>query len=120
MLKSSLCDYSDPYILISGTITINNTRKAAVRNNRKNIIIKNCRRFTDWISEINNTQIDYAKDIDIVMLMYNLIEYSDNYSKTSGRLWQYCRDKPLLDLMVLLLIFLLIIITAISLNLKQK
>ena len=46
------------------------------------------------VSEINNTQIDNAKDIDIVMAMYNLIEYSDNCSKTSGNLWQYCKDIP--------------------------
>ena len=50
--------------------------------------------FTNYISEINNTQVDNAKDIDIVMPMYNLIEYSDNYSKTSGSLWQYCKDIP--------------------------
>ena len=50
--------------------------------------------FTNCISEINNTQVDNAKDIDIVMPMYNLIEYSDNYSKTSGGLWKYCKDIP--------------------------
>ena len=48
----------------------------------------------DCISKINNTQIDNAEYIDIVMPMYNLIEYSDNYSKTSGSLWQYCKDIP--------------------------
>ena len=46
------------------------------------------------ISEINNTQIDNTKDLDVVMPMYNLIEYRDNYSKTSGGLWQYYRDNP--------------------------
>ena len=46
------------------------------------------------MSEINNAKIDNAKDIDILMLMHNLIEYSDNYSKTSGSLWQYCKDIP--------------------------
>ena len=50
--------------------------------------------FTNCISEINNTQIDNAKDIDIVMPMYNLIEYSDNYAKTTGSVWQYCKDIP--------------------------
>ena len=50
--------------------------------------------FTDCRSEINNTQIDNAKDLDVVMPMYNLIEYSENYSKTSGGLWQYHRDDP--------------------------
>ena len=53
--------------------------------------------LTNCISEINNTQIDNAKDIDIVMPMYNLIEYHDNYSKTSGSLWQYCKDIPAVD-----------------------
>ena len=81
MLKSSLCDYSDAYILVSRTITVPNTGIAANPSNRKNIIIKNCIRFTDHISEINNTHIDNAKDIDIVIPMYNLIEYSDNYQK---------------------------------------
>ena len=58
----------------------------------KKIIFKNCALFTNCISKINITQIDNAKDIDIVMPMYNLIEYSNSYSKTSGRLWQYCKD----------------------------
>ena len=53
-----------------------------------------CAPFTSCISKINNTQIDNAEYIDIVMPMYNLIEYSDNYSKTSGSLWQYCKDIP--------------------------
>ena len=89
-LKSSLCDYSDAYIFVKGTITANNT--AAVdpdaNNANKKVIFKNCFPFTNCISEINNTRVDNAKDIDIVMLMYHLIEYSDNYSKTSGSLWQ--------------------------------
>ena len=63
MLRSSLCDYSDAYILVSATITVPNTAAAADPNNRKNIIIKNCAPFTNCISEINNTQIDNAKDI---------------------------------------------------------
>ena len=65
MLKSSLGDYSNAYILVSGTITVENTGTAANPNNTKNIIIKNCASFTDCISEINNTQIDSANDIDI-------------------------------------------------------
>ena len=56
------------------------------------MIFKNCAPFTNCISEFNNTQIGNAKDIDIVMSMYNLIEYSDNYAKTTGSLWQYFRD----------------------------
>ena len=80
MLKSSLCDYSDAYILVKGTISVVNTADAEV-------IFKNCALFTDWISQISNTQIDNARDIDVVRAIYNLIEKSDNYSKTSGSLW---------------------------------
>ena len=88
MLKSSLCDYSDAYILVKGTISVNNTAAvdADVNNTGKKVIFKNCAPFTNCISEINNTQVDNAKDIDIVMPMYNLIEYSDKYTKTSGSL----------------------------------
>ena len=77
MLKSSLCDYSDAYILVKGTITIAGAeadvaaRQADERD--KGVVFKNCAPFTNCISEINNTQVDNAKDIDIVMPMYNLI-----------------------------------------------
>ena len=90
MLKSSLCDYSDVYILVKGNITVNNTTAADVdaNNTNKKVIFKNCAPFTDCIIEINNRQVDNPKNIDIVMPMYNLIEYSDSYSKTSGSLWK--------------------------------
>ena len=96
MLKSSLCDYSDAYILVKGTISVNNTaaQGADVNNINKKVVFKNCAPFTNCISEINNMQIDNAKDIDIVMPMHNLIEYRDNYAKTTGSLWQYCKDIP--------------------------
>ena len=96
MLKSSLFDYSDAYILVKGTISVNNTaaQGAAANNTNKKVIFKNCAPFTNCISEINNTQIDSAKDIEFVMPMYNLIQYSDNYAKTTGSLWQYCKDIP--------------------------
>ena len=95
MLKSSLCDYSDAYILVKGTISVDDTAADdAINNNNRKVIFKNCAPFTNCISEINNTQIDNAKDIDIVMPMYNLMEYSDNYAKTTGSLWQYCKDIP--------------------------
>ena len=99
MLKSSSCNYSDAYILVKGTITVNNTAPADadVNNTNKKVIFKNCALFTNCISEINNTQVDNAKDIDIIANMYNLIEYSDNYSKTSGSLWQYCKDIQAVD-----------------------
>ena len=98
MLKSSLCDYSDACILVKGTMTTvgaGNEATARQADERdKGVIFKNCAPFIHCISEINNTQVDNAKDIDIVMPMYNLIEYSDNYAKTSGSLWQYYRDEP--------------------------
>ena len=99
MLKSSLCDSDDACILVKGTITVNNTAAAdaGVNNTNKIVIFKNCAPCTNYRSEINNTQVDNAKDLDIVMPMYNLIEYSDNYSKTYGRLWQYCKDIPAVD-----------------------
>ena len=99
MLKSSLCDYSDAYILVKGTITVNNTAAAdADANNiNKKVIFKNCAPFTNCISEIDNIQIDNAKDLDIVMPIYCLTKYSDAYAKTSGSLWQYCKDIPAVD-----------------------
>ena len=95
MLGSSLCYYSNAYILVKGNIKVNNTAAgAAVNNTNKKVIFKICAPFTNCISKINNTQIDNAEYIDIVMSMYNLIEYSDNYSKTSGSLWRYRKDMP--------------------------
>ena len=67
---------------MSGTITV--PKIVAFLNNRKNLIVENCPPCTNCISEINNTQMDHAKDIDVVIPMYNLIKYSNNYSKTSG------------------------------------
>ena len=63
----------------------------------KKVISKNCAPFTACISEINNKEIDHAKDIDVVMPIYNLIEYCDNYSKISGNLSQYYRDEPFIN-----------------------
>ena len=97
-LKSSLCDYSDAYSLVKGKITITETGDDAAARQAdervKGVAFKNCAPFTDYINKINNTQIVNAKNIDIAMPMYNLIEYSDNYSKTSGSSWQYYRDEP--------------------------
>ena len=99
MLKSSLCDYSDAYILVKGTHTVNNTAAADAdaNNTNKKVILKNCAPFTNCISEINNIQVNNAKTLDIVMPMYDLIKYSDNYSKTPGSLWQYCKEVPVID-----------------------
>ena len=93
MLRSNLCDYADSYILVKGTITITgagaNAGEIKADERDKGVTFKNCTPFTKCISRINNTDIDNAQDIDIVMPMYNLIEYSDNYAKTSGSLYQY-------------------------------
>ena len=98
MLKSSLCGYSDAYILNKGRIRITGVRDDAAERQaderNKDLIFKNCAPFINCKSEINNTEIDNAKDIDIVMSMYNLIKCSDNYSKTSESLWQYYKDEP--------------------------
>ena len=98
MLRSNLYDYADVYIRVKGTITIagagndDATKQADERD--KGVASKNCVPFTKCISRINNTDIANAQDIDIVMPMYNLIEYSDNYSKRSGSLWQYYKHDP--------------------------
>ena len=99
ILRSSLCGYSDAYILVKGNMTVNNTAAdgAAANNTNKKVIFKNCASFTSCISKINNADIDDAEYVDIVMPMYNLIEYSDNYSKTSGALWQYCKEISAID-----------------------
>ena len=80
MLKSSLCDYNDAYIVVKGNITVNNTAAggAAASNTNKKVIFKNFAPFTNCISEISNTKIDNALDIDTVMPTYNLMDYSDN------------------------------------------
>ena len=98
-IRSNLYDYSDAYILATRNITVPNTAAAgaAVNNTNKNVIFKNCALFTDCITKINNTQVDDAQKIDIVIPMYNLIEYSDAYLKTSGSSWQYYRNEPALN-----------------------
>ena len=97
MLNSILCD-CDAYILVSGTTSIDGTGKhdnpKRLDEKNKEVIFKHGAAFTKCISEIKNTQIDNEKDLDVVMPMYNLIEYSTNYSETSASLWQYYRDEP--------------------------
>ena len=99
MLRSSLCDYVHLYILVKGTITFRDTAAQDQAKNvaNKKVIFKNCVPVTNCISTRNYTQEDDAHDIDVVMAMYHLIEYSDNYSKTSGISWQFCRDELALD-----------------------
>ena len=84
------------YIYLRGTVTItgagDNDALRRIDERNKGVIFKNCLPFTDYISEINNIQIDNVKYIDIVMPMYNLTEYSDNYWETVESLWQYYRN----------------------------
>ena len=91
MLRSDLCDYSDAYIVVKGTITLDGAANANKRN--KGTAFKNNAPFISCISKINNTLIDNAKDLDVVMPMYNLLEYSKNYRKTTGSIWDYYRDE---------------------------
>ena len=86
-LESSLCNYSDAYILVTGNTTVTGG------NNNTKVAFKNCAPFEDCRTEINDTFVDYADFINITMPMYNLIEYSDNYSDTSGSLWDFKRDE---------------------------
>ena len=86
-LESSLSDYSDAYILVTGNINVTDG------DNNTKVAFKNCAPFKDCRTEINDTFVDYADFINITMPMYNLIEYSDNYSDTSGSLWQFKRDE---------------------------
>ena len=86
-IESSLCDYSDAYILVTGNINVtggNNNTKAA---------FKNCAPFKKCYTETDGTVVDEAGFINITMPMYNLVEYSDNYSDTSGSLWNFKRDE---------------------------
>ena len=86
-IKSSLCDYSDAYILVTGNIT------ATPNNAATQVVFKNRAPFEKRRTEINETFIDEATHINITVPMYNLIEYSDNYSDTSGSLWHFKRDQ---------------------------
>ena len=95
MLRSDLCDYVDAYILVNGTITV--TANAGANNvrdkkNRK-LILKNNAPFVSCITRINGELIEDAHDLDVVMPMYNLLEYSKNYRKTIGSLYNYYRDE---------------------------
>ena len=88
VLKPNLCDYAEAYILVDGTI------RAAAANANTRLALKNCAPFTKCNLEINDEHVDTAENLDIVMPMYNLIEYSDNYQDSSATLCQYKRDEP--------------------------
>ena len=91
MLRADLCNFSDAYIVLKGNITVTASDDAK-RN--KNVAFKNNAPLINCISKINGILIDNAEDLDVVMPMYNLLEYSRNYRTTTGSLWNYCRDKP--------------------------
>ena len=91
VLKPNLCDYADVYILIDGTIRAEGVEVVADTR----LALKNCPPFTKCNLEINDEHVDTAENLDIVMPMYNLIEYSDNYQDSSATLYQYKRDEPL-------------------------
>ena len=95
MLRSDLCDFSDAYVVVKRSITLAKTdRRRFIDIRNRFLAFKNNAPFTNCISKINNVLIDNAEDLDVVMPMYNLLEYSKNYRKTTGSLWNYCRDEP--------------------------
>ena len=95
VLRSDLCDYSDAYVLVSGTITVPANAGANNIRDKKNrpLILKNNAPFISCITRINGELIEDTDDLDIVMRMYNLLEYSKNYRKTIGPLYNYYRDE---------------------------
>ena len=88
VLKPNLCDYAEAYILVDGTI------RAAAADTNTRLALKNWAPFTKLDLEINDEHVDTAENLDIVMAMYNLIEYPDNYQDSSATLNQYKRDQP--------------------------
>ena len=100
MLRSDLCDFSDAYIVVKGVVAVSNPDDAKNNNNNNNnnnnkaVAFKNNAPFINSISKINGVQTDKAEDLDVVMPTYNLLEYSKNYRKTTGSLWNYYRDEP--------------------------
>ena len=87
VIKPNLCDYSDAYILVTGDITVLNG------NQNTPITFKNCSLFTRCVTHLNDERIESSGNLDIIINMYNLLEYSDNFAESSGSLWQYKRDE---------------------------
>ena len=93
MLRSDLCDFSDAYIAGKGDITLEGDNDANKHN--ENLVFINNAPFINCILKINGVKIDNGEDLDVVMPMYNLLQYSKNYKKkTTGSLWNYYRDEP--------------------------
>ena len=91
VIKPNLCDYSDAYILVTGDIKV-----ADVAANT-NVAFKNCAPFTRCVTHINDEHVETAENLDIIMSMYNLVEYSENYADSSGSLYQLKRDESLMN-----------------------
>ena len=100
-IESSLCDYSDAYILVTGNISVKRRNAADTADIALGAItqvaFKNCTPFEKCRTEINKTFVDETNFINIAMPIYNLIEYSNNYSDTSGSLWQFKRDEQTIN-----------------------
>ena len=96
MLRSDLCGFINAYIVFKGMITLTKatTEGGFIDIRNKFLAFKSKAPFTNYISKINNVLTDNAEDLDVVMLVYNLLEYSKNYRKTTGILWNYYRDEP--------------------------
>ena len=92
MLRSDLCDFSDAYIAVKRIVTVSADERERDEMNRQ-VILKNNAPFISCISKINGVLVENAEDLDIAMPMYNLLEYSKNYSKTSASLWNYYKDE---------------------------
>ena len=91
MLASDLCDYNDEHIVVKGRIIVTGTNEANRRN--KKLTFKNIAPFKSCITKINSKFVDNAKNLNVAMLMYNLLEYGDNYSMTLGSLWNFIETK---------------------------
>ena len=87
VVKPNLCDYSDAYIFVIGDMKVENVAADT------NVAFKNCAPFTRCVTHINDEHVETAESLDIIMPMYNLVEYSDNYSDSSGSLYQFKRDE---------------------------
>ena len=97
ILRSDLCDYNDAYIVVTGKITVTNPNNNAYD---KKLALKNNAPFISCVSKVNNTLINDAYNLDVVTSLYNLLEYSKNYRKTTGSLWIYYRDEPNSDFII--------------------
>ena len=92
LLISDLCDYSNAYIVVKGVFTDSASERDRGEKNR-DVVLKNNAPFISCISKINGVLIENAKDLDVVMPMYNLLQFRKNYRKTTGSLWNYYRDE---------------------------